>query len=290
MKTSVYAILMAFVLAIGAGAYSADVHAKKLGGGKSFGKSFSVAKPKAAPATPTSTAAAAGTKKPGLLGGLGGGLLGGLLAGGIFAALLGSGAFDGISFGDILLFALIGFLVYKFFIAPKRRAAAEAEAAQQAGTNGMFREMPESTRDSVQPSPMAGMSGFGATPDIQLPPGFNEQAFVAEAKNHYITLQKAWDDNNFDEILDYVSPELYNLLVAERAQYGSDKARTEVVSLMVDLVRGEFIGSTASISLQFSGWIKEGEETSETNEIWHLEKNMSDAKANWTIVGIQQDN
>ncbi|MDP5057575.1 MAG: Tim44-like domain-containing protein [Marinomonas hwangdonensis] len=288
MKTSVYAILMAFVLAIGAGAYSADVHAKKLGGGKSFGKSFSVAKPKAAPATPTSTAAAAGTKKPGLLGGLGGGLLGGLLAGGIFAALLGSGAFDGISFGDILLFALIGFLVYKFFIAPKRRAA--AEAAQQAGTNGMFREMPESTRDSVQPSPMAGMSGFGATPDIQLPPGFNEQAFVAEAKNHYITLQKAWDDNNFDEILDYVSPELYNLLVAERAQYGSDKARTEVVSLMVDLVRGEFIGSTASISLQFSGWIKEGEETSETNEIWHLEKNMSDAKANWTIVGIQQDN
>lgn len=288
MKTSVYAILMAFVLAIGAGAYSADVHAKKLGGGKSFGKSFSVAKPKAAPATPTSTAAAAGTKKPGLLGGLGGGLLGGLLAGGIFAALLGSGAFDGISFGDILLFALIGFLVYKFFIAPKRRAA--AEAAQQAGTNGMFREMPESTRDSVQPSPMAGMIGFGATPDIQLPPGFNEQAFVAEAKNHYITLQKAWDDNNFDEILDYVSPELYNLLVAERAQYGSDKARTEVVSLMVDLVRGEFIGSTASISLQFSGWIKEGEETSETNEIWHLEKNMSDAKANWTIVGIQQDN
>ncbi|WP_111638443.1 Tim44 domain-containing protein [Marinomonas shanghaiensis] len=288
MKTSVYAMLLAFVLAIGAGGYSADVHAKKLGGGKSFGKSFSVSKPKAAPASATnSTAAAAGAKKPGFLGGLGGGLLGGLLAGGIFAALLGSGAFDGISFGDILLFAVIGFLIYKFFIAPKRRAAA---AAQQAGTNGMFREMPESTRDSVQPSPMAGMSGFGAKPEIQLPPGFNEQAFVAEAKNHYITLQKAWDDNNFNEILDYVSPELYNLLVEERAKHGDNKPRTEVISLMVDLVRGEFIGSTASISLQFSGWIKEGDETSETSEIWHLEKNMADANGNWTIVGIQQDN
>lgn len=288
MKTSVYAMLLAFVLAIGAGGYSADVHAKKLGGGKSFGKSFSVSKPKAAPASATnSTAAAAGAKKPGFLGGLGGGLLGGLLAGGIFAALLGSGAFDGISFGDILLFAVIGFLIYKFFIAPKRRAAA---AAQQAGTNGMFREMPESTRDSVQPSPMAGMSGFGAKQEIQLPPGFNEQAFVAEAKNHYITLQKAWDDNNFNEILDYVSPELYNLLVEERAKHGDNKPRTEVISLMVDLVRGEFIGSTASISLQFSGWIKEGDETSETSEIWHLEKNMADANGNWTIVGIQQDN
>lgn len=287
MKTTVFAMLMAFVLAIGAGGYSADVHAKKFGGGKSFGKSFSISKPKSTTnSTAGTTNAAAGAKKPGLLGGMGGGLLGGLLAGGIFAALLGSGAFDGISFGDILLFALIGFLVYKFFIAPKRRAA-QADAA---GTNGMFREMPNSTRDGVQPSPMSGISGFGSQPEIKLPPGFNEQAFVAEAKNHYITLQKAWDDNNFDEILDYVSPELYNLLVTERASYGNDKPRTEVVSLMVEIVRGEYVGSIASISLQFSGWIKEGDQTSETNEIWHLEKNMSDANGNWTIVGIQQDN
>ena len=287
MKTTVFAMFMAFVLAIGAGGYSADVQAKKFGGGKSFGKSYSVSKPSSTAANTSSTTnAAAGAKKPGFLGGLGGGLLGGLLAGGLFAALLGSGAFDGISFGDILLFALIGFLIYKFFIAPKRRAA----QAQASGANGMFREMPNSTRDSVQPSPMSGMSGFGAQPAIKLPPGFNEQAFVAEAKNHYITLQKAWDDNNFDEILDYVSPELYNMLVAERANYGDNKPRTEVISLMVELVRGEYIGSTASISLQFSGWIKEGDQTSDTNEIWHLEKNMSDANGNWTIVGIQQDN
>nr|WP_249422122.1 Tim44-like domain-containing protein [Marinomonas lutimaris] len=282
-------MLMAFVLAIGAGGYSADVQAKKFGGGKSFGKSFSVSKPKSTAAnTSNTTNAAAGAKKPGFLGGLGGGLLGGLLAGGLFAALLGSGAFDGISFGDILLFAVIGFLIYKFFIAPKRRAA-QAQASG-AGANGMFREMPNSTRDNAQPSPMSGMSGFGAQPEIKLPPGFNEQAFVAEAKNHYITLQKAWDDNNFDEILDYVSPELYNMLVAERATYGDDKPRTEVISLMAELVRGEYIGSIASISLQFSGWIKEGDQTSDTNEIWHLEKNMSDANGNWTIVGIQQGN
>ncbi|MBR7887321.1 Tim44 domain-containing protein [Marinomonas sp. A79] len=288
MKTTVFAMFMAFVLAIGAGGYSADVQAKKFGGGKSFGKSFSVSKPKSATTNTNSTTnAAAGAKKPGFLGGLGGGLLGGLLLGGLFATLLGGGAFEGISFGDILLFAVIGFLVYKFFIAPKRRAAAQANAA---GTNNMFREMPNSTRDNVQPSPMSGMSGFGAEPDIKLPPGFNEQAFVEEAKNHYINLQKAWDDNNFDEILDYVSPELYNMLVTERATHGDNKPRTEVVSLMAELVRGEFIGSIASISLKFSGWIKEGDETSDTNEIWHLEKNMSDPKANWTIVGIQQDN
>ncbi|SBS28748.1 Tim44-like domain protein [Marinomonas aquimarina] len=290
MKSAVYAFLMAFVLVIGGGGFAADAHAKKLGGSKSFGKSYSISKsPTSSSATSgtskTNTAAAAGTtKKSGLFGGLAGGLLGGLLAGGLFAALMGSGAFDGLAFGDILLFAVIGFLIYKLFFAKKR------QAAQAAGAQGMYREMPHSTRDNVQPSPMAGMSGFGAQPEIQLPPGFNEQAFIAEAKNHYVTLQKAWDENDFNEISDYFSQDLCDMLRQERAKYGADKPRTEVVSLMVDLVRGEFIGSTASISLRFTGWIKEGDQTSETNEVWHLEKNLEDARGNWTIVGIQQDN
>jgi len=93
-----------------------------------------------------------------------------------------------------------------------------------------------------------------------------------------------------DEILDYVSPELYNLLVTERATYGDNKPRTEVVSLMVEIVRGEQNWFYRVYFSQFSGWIKEGDETSDTNEIWHLEKSTSDANANWTIVGIQQDN
>ncbi|REG84391.1 Tim44 domain-containing protein [Marinomonas pollencensis] len=288
MKSTVYAMLMAFVLAMGVGGFSADVQAKKFGGGKSFGKSFSISKSKSSSAStiPKATNTAA-PKKSGFLGGLGGGLLGGLLAGGIFAALMGSGAFDGISFGDILLFAVIGFLIYKFFIAPKRRAA-QAQAAGYGTT--MNREAATSTRDQFTPSPMSGVPGFGGQPEFQLPPGFNEQAFVAEAKNHYIALQKAWDNNDFDEIRSYVSADLYTMLQEERAKHGENMPRTEVISLMVELVRGEFIGSIASISLKFSGWIKEGDQTSDTNEVWHLEKNMSDEKGNWTIVGIEQEN
>lgn len=285
MKTSVYALLMAFVLAIGMGGFAANADAKRLGGSKSFGKSYSISKsPTKSNTTSGSTATSGTSKKSGFLGGLGGGLLGGLLAGGLFAALMGSGAFDGIAFGDILLFALIGFLIYKLFFAKKR------QAHRPAGGHGMYREMPNSTRDNVQPSPLSDTAGFGAPSEIQLPPGFNEQAFVAEAKKHYITLQKAWDDNNFEEISDYFSSDVCDMLRQERAKYGADKPRTEVVSLMVDLVRGEFIGSTASISLRFNGWVKEGDETVETNEIWHLEKSLSDARGNWTVVGIQQDN
>lgn len=288
MKTSVFSLLVAFVLALGLGGYATHAEAK-LGGKKSFGKSYSMPAQKATPNSTQSGTAAAGTaanqttKKGGFLGGLGGGLLGGLLAGGLFAALLGSGAFDGLAFGDILLFAVVGFLIYKFVIAPKRRAQ------QQPAGHQAYREMPESTRDTVQPSPMAGMSGFGE-PAIQLPPGFDEEAFVAQAKDHYVKLQKAWDDNDLARVQDYFSADLFEMLQAERSKLATDLPATSVVSLMVELVRGEFIGSTASISLRFTGWIKEGDQTDETNEVWHLEKDMTSQTAAWIIVGIQQDN
>ncbi|WP_191602644.1 Tim44 domain-containing protein [Marinomonas algicola] len=289
MKSSVYALIVAFALSLGVGGYSADVEAKKFGGGKSFGKSFSTPKQTATPSTAGSStgAAAAGTKKGGFLGGLGGGLLGGLLIGGLFASLFAGGGFEGLAFGDILLFALVGFIIYKLFIAPKRRAA---QAAAGAGApNHAFRNMDQGDASNHQST-----GGFGgaqsAASAMQFPPGFNAEAFVAEATNHYKALQVAWDDDNFDEIQDYVSPELYNLLKEERKKLGSDKPKTEVVSVMANLVRGEYIGSTASITLEFSGWVKEGDNTTDTKELWHLEKSMTEANANWMIVGIEQLN
>lgn len=283
MKTStVFALLMAFVLSIGVGGYSADVEAKKFGGGKSFGKSYSIPKQTSTPtSTVTKSTTGTGTKSGGFLGGMGGGLLGGLLVGGLFASIFAGGGFEGLAFGDILLFALVAFLVYKFFIAPRKQAMA---AQQSAGNNAMFRNMNDAQ------SPNHSMGGFGqAGTSMQLPPGFDAEAFVADAKNHYIAIQKAWDENDFVAIQEYVSPELYNLLREERAKLGADKPSTEVVSLMVDLVRGEFEGAVATITLKFSGWIKEGELTTDTTEFWHLEKSMTEANAPWIIVGIQQD-
>ncbi len=132
MKSSVYAIVMAFVLSISLGGFSADVEAKRFGGGKSFGKSFSVPKSSTSPAS----AATTGNKRGGLLGGgMMGGLMGGLLAGGLFAALMG-GAFDGLALGDILLFALVGFLIYKLFIAPKRQQAMANETGYRRQMQG----------------------------------------------------------------------------------------------------------------------------------------------------------
>ena len=96
--------LFAVILAIGLGAPIAE--AKKFGGGKSFGKSYKTApaQPVAKPVdTKNPTVGAQAPKKGGMMGGL----LGGLLAGGLFAYLLGSGAFEGLQGMDFLLIALL---------------------------------------------------------------------------------------------------------------------------------------------------------------------------------------
>ena len=121
--------LFAVILAIGLGAPIAE--AKKFGGGKSFGKSY-----KTAPAQPAPTAAPVNGKNPTLAAapkksGMMGGLLGGLLAGGLFAYLLGSGAFEGLQGMDFLLIALLA-LGAVFLIRALRKNKAAAPQPQTA--------------------------------------------------------------------------------------------------------------------------------------------------------------
>ncbi len=110
--------LFAVILAIGLGAPHAE--AKKFGGGKSFGKSYKTApaQPAAKPVDTENPALGAQTapKKSGMMGGL----LGGLLAGGLFAYLLGSGAFEGLQGMDFLLIALLALGAVFLFRAMRR--------------------------------------------------------------------------------------------------------------------------------------------------------------------------
>ncbi len=60
-----------------------------------------------------------------------GGILGGLLAGGLLAALFGSGAFEGIQFMDILIIAVLAFILFKIF-----RSMQQAKAGAQNHNSG----------------------------------------------------------------------------------------------------------------------------------------------------------
>ncbi len=282
-------ITTCFALLLGLVMMPDMAEAKRLGGGSSFGKSYTTPK-RVAPApskeqtatTPTGkTGTTTGTRSKGF-----GGLLGGLLAGGLLAALFMGGAFEGIQFMDILLIAVIGFVLFKLFA---RRKVQQPQPAYATPDGGMMRQQPE-PQPAGQPAPAfggAGNAGLAAN-KLNLPEWFNEKAFVDGAQQHFIHLQKAWDTQDWSEIRDYMSDEMFEALQQERAKLPAQQ-HTEVDSVMAELVNFIDEGDHVVASIHFYGWIAEsGQPTSEFSEIWHLSRDMQVAGADWKIVGIEQ--
>ncbi|MDD1782410.1 TIM44-like domain-containing protein [Enterovibrio sp. ZSDZ35] len=275
--------------------------AKKFGGGKSFGKSFKTAPaPKSQP-TNTNTinkqndpaSAAKSSSKKGLMGGL----LGGLLAGGLIAAMFG-GAFDGFQMMDFLIIAVIAFVLFKIFkslmaakngaISQHNKQAYAGGQQQQPEQKGYYHEQPQ-FRESATATSSAG--GFGAVNNdvpFNFPPNFDMSAFVNGAREHYRILQGAWNHNQLETIQEYVTPELYNDLAEERRKLDGEQ-HTEVMYVDAEIVRADYDGKRAQLSLQFSGRYCDRQEGVEEDitDIWHLERDMTRPNAPWLIAGIQ---
>ena len=294
MRTFFVTLMAVFFITLPLSEYA---EAKRLGGGSSFGKSFfSSKKSPSAPAQKQSSATnaqkntAAAPPRRGF-----GGMMAGLLAGGIFGALLFGGAFDGIQFMDLLMIAGVIFIIYK--IMSMRRQSQTPQPAyenspQQYEINPheqpMQREAQPDAEKEFKPMP-AFNSGWGESNDIKLPSWFNQEAFLEGSRDHFVNLQKAWDDNNWEEIQSYTAPEMYNLLKEERAKHPENQT-TEVVSVMTELANFIENKDEVVVSVNFYGWLKENsEETTEFNETWHLSRDMRQDNADWYIVGIQQN-
>lgn len=299
---SLVAILMVSV------AVTPIAEAKKFGGGKSFGKSFKTAPaPKQQQQNTNSIRqdqagknTAANSSKKGLMGGL----LGGLLAGGLLAAFFG-GAFEGIQFMDILIMGLIAFLAFKFLrgmLGAKQGSMNQQNArGQQPAFGGMGQnkfEQPTQQQPNVhnfeqaqpQSQGTAGGFGFGAQSDVphNYPPGFDQVAFINGSREHYRTLQGAWNHNELNTIEEYVSPSLFEDLKAERNKLEGEQ-HTDVMYVDAEIVRADHDGSKAQLSLQFSGRYRDSAEGIEEDitDIWHLERDLTTDNAPWLIVGIQ---
>lgn len=289
-----FSLLTVLLVSLGLTLAAGEASAAKFGGGKSFGKSFRTApsQPHVSPAgkaAPTAAKPAAG--KSGLMGGL----LGGLLAGGLFAALLGSGAFEGLQMMDMLLMAGLAFVIFKLFRA-FTQAKAGSMARQPAYAAGPLQresapQQPQASfggSAAAQPAFGAPAAGFTDVP-FDLPPGFELQSFLNGARDHYRTLQQAWNDNDLSTMREYVSPDLYQALEQERALHAG-KQHTEVMFVDAELVRAEHDASRAQISVRFSGRYRDTTESQEADirEVWHLERDLRLDNAPWHIVGIEE--
>lgn len=290
--------LVSLVVALASFTFTVEyAEAKRLGGGGTFGKTFSSPTPKKVQPAPTQQKSTTDTaqstkatqtattapKRSGF-----GGMMAGLLAGGLLGALFFGGAFEGVQLMDILLLAGAAFLIFKLFSMARR-----GKPQPQYATDGAQYEI-NPQRQQVTPEPVVNVkptpvySAELASQEPELPAWFNRKGFLDGARGHFMTLQKAWDRCDWDEIAGYTSEELLGLLKSERAKLPEHQT-TEVVSVMAELANFIDEGDQVVVSINFYGWLKEDtDQTTEFSEVWHLSRDMRVENADWIIVGIEQ--
>jgi predicted lipid-binding transport protein (Tim44 family) len=251
------------------------------------------------------------------------GPLAGLAAGGLLASLFFGDAFSGLQVMDFLLIALLVFGAVMLFRMLRRGQAGPTSAAAGAfgsappigAATAPSRDVyarasaPEMTPDlSANPSKRgeADAAGSGHRSSGFIPPGmgamppqpagtdqfphwFDGIAFIEGAKTHFIRLQAAWDQGDFQDIRDYTTPQLFAQLQRERERLGGTQY-TEVVRLQAQLLTLHQDDDLAVASVRFSGLIREEEQAvaGEFNEVWHVQHPWASPEGDWHIAGIQQ--
>ncbi|MGM3389688.1 Tim44 domain-containing protein [Stutzerimonas stutzeri] len=276
----VLSIFMALCIGL---SFSLDVHAKRFGGGKSFGAAPSHQTRQAQPQQRNDSAAQQpGRQQPAAASGASRwlGPLAGLAAGGLLASMFMGDGFEGIQFMDILIFGLIAFLLFRFLAARRRQ-----QQPAMAGHTPMQREMP------AQPSIFGGSNAApAAAPVINAPAWFNEQNFVAAAREHFLSLQQHWDANEMDKIAEFVTPQLLDFLKRERAEIGEAYQSTYIDDLQIVLDGVDDQAEKTIATLTFVGVAKtsrfdQGEPFSES---WRMERTQGENQP-WLVAGIRQN-
>ncbi|MCU1724611.1 MULTISPECIES: Tim44 domain-containing protein [Pseudomonas] len=266
---------------------SLDANAKRFGGGKSSGAAPTHQARQATPANPAATPNAPG-RAPAAASGASKwlGPLAGIAAGGLLASMLMGDGFEGMQIFDILIMALIAFLVFRFIAARRRKQQQPQMAA--AGHPPYQREAYE---QPAQPSIFGGSApAAAARPVINAPAWFNEQNFLAAARSHFQSLQQHWDANEMDKIAEFVTPQMLQFLKQERADLGDTFQSTYIDDLQVQLEGVDDRADKTIATLTFSGVSKtsrfdKGEVFSES---WNMERAPGENQP-WLVAGIRQN-
>lgn len=274
-----------------------EVEAKRMGGGKSFGRQSSnvtqrEATPPAAPAAPTQNAAAARPGSPAAAAPAAtpkrpwGAMLGGLAAG-LGLAWLASSLGLGEGFGQVLmllLFAMAAFALFRMLRGRGKPAAASPFAFQGAGAGApssapVAREYsPDKVGNDASARPWERSSlafdaqraagggsiigsALSGSQNWGVPQGFDTAGFLEAAKRNFITLQSAWDRADIATLrsmmTDGMVDEIRGQLAEREAQRGDQPNHTDVVMLEAQLLGIEELGDAYMASVEFSGMIRE---------------------------------
>lgn len=266
---------------------SLDANAKRFGGGKSAGSAPIHQTRQATPNTPAAAPTAPG-RAPAAASGASRwlGPLAGLAAGGLLASMFMGDGFEGFQIMDFLIIALIAFLVFRFIAARRRQ---QQPHMAMPGNAPMQREV---HGQAAQPNIFGGSAAPAAAPSpvINAPAWFNEQNFLAAARNHFQSLQQHWDANEMDKIAEFVTPQMLEFLKRERAELGDGFQSTYIDNLDVQLDGVDERDDRTDATLTFRGVSKnsrfdQGEQFSES---WHMVRAKGENQP-WLVAGIRQN-
>ena len=305
-----------------------DANAKRMGGSRSIGKqSSTVTQQRQQAPQPTSptqqpaqqpnqaapaTAGAAGAAAAAAPKRNWGGILGGIAAGLGIGWLLSHFGLGGAALGflsNLILIALVAFaaiwLIRKFRGGSKRTQQPAYAGAGNApnldrSAEPMFRGEPTPV-SSGSPAgaaastvlPAASVAPVAADAVAQQPWGvpadFDTEAFLRNAKVHFVRLQAAWDAGNLDDIREFTTPEMFAEIKMDLSERGAEVNKTDVVTLEAQLLGIESAAAQHIASVRFSGMIREnaGEAAQPFGEVWNLAKPASGG--GWLLAGIQQE-
>ena len=284
--------------------------ARRLGGGKSFGRQ-TMNRDQAAPArTPAQDAAskpgqASPAAAPAPAGNRWMGPLTGLAAGLGIAALLSHFGLMGpfaAALGNILVIALLifaGMFVWRMIKrstgststpanAPMKQAFASPTSGRMVGsgatTNAYGVPVSGARPPAETPAEVAADTAAGMT----IPADFDVESFVRNAKVHFNRLQAAWDAKDLSDIRKFTTPEVFAEIKMQRDEETASGGRTEVDNLEATLLGIETTSSEYVASVRFTGTIREnGEGPAPFEEVWNLVKPV-DGGSGWLLGGIQQ--
>jgi hypothetical protein len=86
---------------------------------------------------------------------------------------------------------------------------------------------------------------------LQVPAGFDTEAFLRSAKVYFVRLQAAWDQGNMADIREFTTPEMFAEIKIDLDSRGNEANQTDVVQLDAELVAIEDRGIEQSASVRF---------------------------------------
>lgn len=302
---AVFAAVMGVLLAV------QDADARRMGGGRSFGRQSPNATRQATPpsqdatrtapqqAQPNQSPAAQQPRNRWL------GPLAGLAAGLGISALLSHfglmGPFAGM-LGGLLMIGLlvVAAVVIWRLVRGSARAGptpARMEPAYQGSGSSGTTTLPSSSYDGIaagaRPGSVASLAGgadgsqSGAMTGV--PADFDVQGFLRNAKVHFLRLQAAWDARDFPDIREFTTPEVFAELKMQIEERKGEKDRTEVGDLEAQLLGIDDTAEGYLASVRFAGRIRESADDAMEPfvEVWNLWKAKT-GTAGWLLAGIQQ--